>query len=532
MSPYILAIIILGFWVGSLYILHKKKILERVGLSPWGPFLMWRTEKGRELIDTLARPRKFWRIYAAISLVICMAVMIFIMALLLWEATLVTSIPEESAPSPEMILGIPGINPLIPLWYGILGLVVAILVHEFAHGILTRVGGLKLKSLGLIFLIFPMGAFVEPDEEELKRAEKRKRMSVFAVGPSTNIIVAVVFALLFSSVFLGAVTPVREGPIVVNTAKNSPAYYAGLEFGVQILRINNISVSGPADLIDLSTPPPGHPVTVEYFYQGEEREQSVISGVAITGVTSGLPAYDAGIREGMIIASINDTEIRNPQDLSDALNRTRPYQTVNITVLAYSVETGSFQVVPEIKWITLASRNEYLNSIGREPGERDIGFMGINSAYMGIVLRSVESIKELLAHPFSGADTPGDILSSALVYLSLPFWGFAPVPDSISELFVVDGALSVLPHDVFWILANSFYWIFWINIMVGMTNVLPAVPLDGGYLFRDFMDSVVSRLKKDAPKEERERYVSGITLTLALIVLMLILWQLIGPRIT
>lgn len=531
MNPYILAIIILGLWVACLYLLHKKKILERAGLSLWGPFLMWRTEKGKKLIETLARPRKFWMFYATLSQVICLAVMIFIMGLLLWEATLVTSIPEENAPSPEMILGIPGINPIIPIWYGILGLVVAILIHEFAHGILTRVGGLKLKSLGLVFLVFPMGAFVEPDEEELKKAEKRKRMNVFAVGPSTNIIAAVISAILFSSVFLGSVTPVKEGPIVVDTAEGSPAYYAGLEFGMQIIRVNNITLTDPADVTDLDAPPPGQPVLVVYFYRGEEFTHQVVSGVAITEVASGLPAYEVGIREGMIIASINNTEIRNPQDLTDALNRTRPYQTVNITVLAYSADTGSFQVVPEIKEITLASRNEYLTSIGMESDERDIGFMGINSAYIGVSLQSLESVRELLANPFRGADTPSDFLSSILGYLALPFWGFTPVPDSISGLFAVEGALSALPQDVFWILANSFYWIFWINIMVGMTNALPAVPLDGGYLFRDFLDSVISRFKKNATKEERERYVSKITITLALIVLLLIPWQIIGPRI-
>ena len=41
---------------------------------------------------------------------------------------------------------------LIPIWYGILGLAVAMLFHEFAHGILTRVADTKVKSLGLLYL--------------------------------------------------------------------------------------------------------------------------------------------------------------------------------------------------------------------------------------------------------------------------------------------------------------------------------------------------------------------------------------------
>jgi membrane-associated protease RseP (regulator of RpoE activity) len=66
--------------------------------------------------------------------------------------------------------------------------------------------------------------------------------------------------------------------------------------------------------------------------------------------------------------------------------------------------------------------------------------------------------------------------------------------------------------------------------MVGMTNVLPAVPLDGGYLFRDWLDSLVLKVRKNATEKEREKYVATVTYALALTVLFLIVWQLIGPR--
>jgi len=87
---------------------------------------------------------------------ICLAVMIGIMALLIWEATLVANIPAESAPTLDMVIGIPGINPLIPLWYGILALAVGIAVHELGHGIMSRVAGMKIKAMGLLLFIFPI----------------------------------------------------------------------------------------------------------------------------------------------------------------------------------------------------------------------------------------------------------------------------------------------------------------------------------------------------------------------------------------
>ena len=56
-----------------------------------------------------------------------------------------------------MMIGLPGLNPVIPLWYGILALVIAMVVHEFSHGILSRVANVKVKALGLLMFFFPVG---------------------------------------------------------------------------------------------------------------------------------------------------------------------------------------------------------------------------------------------------------------------------------------------------------------------------------------------------------------------------------------
>ena len=75
------------------------------------------------------------------------------------------------------------------------------------------------------------------------------------------------------------------------------------------------------------------------------------------------------------------------------------------------------------------------------------------------------------------------------------------------------------------------YWLFWLNLMLGATNALPAVPLDGGYIFKDGIESLVSRFRKGMPVEARDRIVRGLSYTFAFLILALVLWQLIGPRI-
>src|SRR5712691_7172444 len=182
--PLLAAVGVIVLWCLGLYGLQRRGLLEPHGLQPSpppaGPFLMWKTIRGRELIDRLARPKRFWRVFGDLAIVLA------------WEATLVQNAAIRSnPPSPETLLGLPGINPIIPLGYGILGLAVAIILHEFSHGILSRVANIKIRSLGLIFLIFPIGAFVEPDEDELRALSRRERGRLYAVGPATNVLLAI-----------------------------------------------------------------------------------------------------------------------------------------------------------------------------------------------------------------------------------------------------------------------------------------------------------------------------------------------------
>jgi len=68
------------------------------------------------------------------------------------------------------------------------------------------------------------------------------------------------------------------------------------------------------------------------------------------------------------------------------------------------------------------------------------------------------------------------------------------------------------------------YWIFWLNLVVGLFNILPIVPLDGGYLFNDAVNSLLRRVKKDMSNERREKIVKNISLIVSLTVLFLVIF--------
>jgi membrane-associated protease RseP (regulator of RpoE activity) len=533
MIEYVIVLLVIIAYFAVIYFLNKRGILAKHHLTQGMIFLMWRTEGGKKVIEKLSKFKRFWLVYAAVCKWICIAVAMFMMGLLIWEATLVSSIPASSAPGLEMILGIPGINPIIPIGYGIIALIIAVIVHEFAHGILTRVGKMDIKSLGIIFLVIPLGAFVEPDEEAISKADRKRRTSIYAVGPGTNIILALICAFLFSSVMLSSITPVHEGPVVVTVADNSIASMNSYQFGTQVISVNGGTVSDIYSWQNASAPNAGAMVNLSYYYKGTQYNVSMPSGVEVTGVTKGYPAYNAGIQSGMLIYSFNDTLIKNENDLRVALHNTHGGQTVNITVMSYHSDTKAYENVSSITNVTLLSRADYLRSSGSSvpSGFVDYGFMGINSAYLGAGVVNVEVLSQRLASPYANMQSPGDFVTDTLRYISLPFIGLSPVQSPVTELFQTNGLMALFGADAFWITANIIYWVFWINLMVGMTNVLPAVPLDGGFLFKDALDGFVQKVRKNATEEQRAKYVTLITYSLALFVLFLIVWQLIGPRL-
>ncbi len=530
MNGYLIALIVLAIWFVLVYVAHKTKWLERHSMGLMGPMIMWRTRKGREVIERLASRKRLWSLYGQVALWICAAAMLVIMVLLLWEATIVPQVKQ--APSPELILGIPGINPVIPLGYGVLALVVAIVVHEVSHGILTRNGGMKVENLGLVFMVVPIGAFVEPDEKALQTTTRSKRSKVFAAGPASNIILAMIMLGLFSGVFMSSVDPTHEGALAVGVVDSSPAEFAGMKPSSVIVSIGGQPISDAAGFDARASPAPGETVQVQYYLKGEISSTSFVDGVVVAYVVDGFAAQQAGIRTGMVLVSINGTNLGNTTQLSDAMAMTRAGQTVPVTVMTYDPSTEGFLVNSSLAQVTLSDKWDYYQQFDKknnDPSYHGVGYLGAGFLDLGIRAEDVTYYSGTLSSPFEGDRNIDDFARSWLRLIALPFLDLAPIRSPVTDLYHPSGAMAWMPDSAFWILANSVYWIFWLNLMVGLTNVLPAVPLDGGYIFRDGVDYLLSRTARKYTKEQREKVVGSITLAFALTVLALIVWQLVGP---
>ncbi len=409
-------------------------------ISLFGPFMMLKTVKGRALIERLSKWRGL-RVLGDFYVILIAVTMVGITFLLIWTATLVANIPAGSAPAPEALIGLPGVNPFIPLTYGIFALVVAVVIHEFSHGVLARRWKVAIRSLGVLLFIVPIGAFVEPEEEELKALDKRKRGTVYAAGPGSNMITAFIMALIFSLAIMGAV-------------------------------------------------------------------QAKAPGMGITRVVAESPADATGLSEGMIILAINGTPVMDGVAFSEVLQQFSAGEVVSLSIF----HDGT----TEDRELTLANRFDF-TGVPEDEGR----------AYVGV---TTVSTNPDIYNPFESSKRLG-WAGAFFAYILLPFQGLSPIQPPTTSFYEVTGPLGALPSPVFWIIANAVYWVFWISLMLGMTNALPAVPLDGGYLFRDWIDSGIKRMKAGMRAEDREKAARNVSYIVALFILALILWQLIGPRI-
>ena len=168
---------------------------------------------------------------------------------------------------PGTILLLPGINPILPVFYGWIAIVLAIAIHEGAHGVIARNVGLRVKSSGLLFfLIIPIGAFVDVDEEQIKKAKPRSSLKVMAAGVGGNVILGVV-CLLGVLMLVGSLVPIIDsGVYVSDVTQGMPAQGAGLLPNDVIISLDNVTIENTTVLreyLDTKTAGDTINVTVE-----------------------------------------------------------------------------------------------------------------------------------------------------------------------------------------------------------------------------------------------------------------------------
>lgn len=238
---YTLSVVVFFAFLGILIYRDRKNIDFKYIL------FMRRTKRFTNVIDRIARISPlFWKIVGSIAVVVCSVAMVYGTYILIQTAYLVyTGVITQPGlqialpiPSSQMAVG-PGYIG-IPFWFWIITVAIILIPHEAFHGVIARAQKIKLKNVGLLLLaIFP-GAFVEPDEKQVKKSKLITKLRIFAAGTFINMIIGLLVMLL-AQYLLWA--PNINGIIITNVNQTSPAGYLGIKPGTIIESINGTKLT-------------------------------------------------------------------------------------------------------------------------------------------------------------------------------------------------------------------------------------------------------------------------------------------------
>lgn len=559
-----------------------------------GPILTIHTKRGRALLEWLAKPKRLWRAWGNLGVGIALVIMVGSFIAVLFSAFSAVMSPEAARIArPQDALVIPGVNQFLP-WAAaidiLIGLLVGLVVHEGGHGLLCRVEDIDIDSMGIALLAFiPLGAFVQPDEESQRAADRGGKTRMFAAGVTNNFLVtAITFALLFG--LIASFVAVVPGVAIGGTLPGSPASDAGnpgIDRGDVITGVDGQSIDDQASF-DAALAEADREVTVELRSGeavtvqrrlivtravvdapfGTETTIEAVDGEAVyteselktalsgnevvnldtdegtvrfpVGVfVSTVPAEDPLGSDGgapdrpMLVHSVDGEPTPTPEALSAALQETEPGDTVD--VVAYH---GSG---PE-PWN--GERHVYEVALGENPqGEYGyLGVGGIQQGTSGIVVDDfgIDTYPASQYHALLGGSGWGDdpistFVSRTFAVLVLPFasavdpnlaYNFAGFNGEIANFYEVSGPLGA---GAVFTLANVLFWTGWVNLNLGIFNCIPSYPLDGGHILRSSVEETLARLPIDADPALATALTVAISASMILSILgMLFIPQLLG----
>ena len=490
---------LLVIYIGIYFYIRKNPKAEAHGVVPYGPLIMIRTKWGLKMMDRLAVHRRFWRFMGSVSMVISFILMAGIVLILAIDVLALPAAMRADGIGIEYALAIPGLNPMLPLVYGIIGLVIAMVIHELSHGIQSRANDVPVESSGILYGVVPLGAFVEPSQDGIQRASRRAKMDIYAAGITTNFIASLVlFTVLFFSMTGGLVCDHSESPAVYGIANDSPASGADIPVSSII-----VSIGDGTEVVEIDTVPElmdyinSHASTeftrydVCFLHDGEYLERNLPMGACVSFVDSRSPAMALpGLSSGSMIVAMG----------------TDPASMVPVAFPA-DIGTIASQYAPgELVYVKYTDPDYNVHTAAVHLGDKDgHGYLGVGTSFSGFQLVTPDMVLNQGINPFYGADSITDVATGMFRFIGAPFNGFSPVPENVTWWF----DCTVMNDGVFWILMFIIYWTMWLNLVLGISNALPCHPFDGGPLFLGGIDWLMEKFGVEASR--REGYVNIIS---------------------
>ena len=436
-------------------------------------------------------------------------------------------------------LGIPGLNPYIPILYGWIALVVGMVVHEGAHGVIARSLGLPVKNSGLILFLFviPIGAFVDIDETVLKQAKKSHSARVLAAGAGTNLVLAILCLLLLTSI-VGSMRPAADGIPVSQVNLPSPAAKSGILPGDFILSIDGTPYNDGSQILNASWYRPGNVVNVTIWRQGETMVLALTVGArpnttltCTSPIALGATGTCTAVISGYLgtVSGDNVTfESSGPGSFSPAsctiagdscsveyTPSTTQGASQNVTAIyqgdtynLYSSATYQIRVEASPAVARPAPQAAAVSGARSSDPTDAIGYIGSESQSNSVLTGMASAYASILKNPVQYMCIPTLPQCQSVV----PFAGATAV------FYTSALGPATIP------LANVLYWMIFLNFNLAIFNALPIYPLDGGQAFRVGVEAL-------GRGRFTEAGVTRITVGVTAGVLLFLLGIILGPYI-
>jgi len=471
--------------------------------------LLRRTKKGKKFLEDVGRSHsRFWNFLGSIGVIVGFAASIYGFYFLIdtliknfstigFRMGLVFLLPS---PSPSISLG-PGYF-AVPFWHWIIAIALLALVHEGFHGIMAVAGKVKIKSLGFgLLAIIPL-AFVEPDEKQLSKKSAWTQLRVYTAGSFSNFILGalcIIILIYFTALAFTQVgvyyqdyikTQINVGDIksIDNRTLNDFRYI-----------INELNQNKTVEILANNK---------TYISTVGLLKAQLASGFNTIIVYENYPAVRA--RMSGIITRINDKKIKNVQDLSDAMEEVGPNKLIKV----YTNDSGKERMY-------LLTTKEMPKSEKFEPNSQQIILMEMENVFPGTIdliksfsdffdsvlmkekvvsWRSLKSemdfwiyVRENYPRLRQEAEEKIVKIESELAKHSKPgFLGIA----NFATFVEVNQNLKFAEEQIKF-LSNLFFILFIINIGVGVANLLPWKPFDGGKMW----ETVFMKISKKHAKK-------------------------------
>ena len=472
-------VVLIGIWYSALVYAESAGILDRFDATrALGVILMVRTRRGMRVLEAISKHKRFWRAFGEGSIWLCFLVMFGVVMLLMLSAiSAAISPPDDYLPASDLLL-IPGVTSFVPFWWPALALIIAIIIHEYSHGIQARAHGMRLRSFGLLQLgPLPIGAFAEPEQTEMERAPRRERLRLFAAGPSINIFATYIVLIMLSSVASGMVAE-QDGVHARDIVLGQAAEEGG------ILPFETITHIGGNEIAD---------------YNSFEDEMDKLSSGDVVSLTVLSRPLEEGPRESrLVMVTLGDR-----------------YQY-------YLDECDEDQSC-------IDDRIELLDLLEIEQGDAFLGVSGLVSSTGG-----VDGYASIVDGGYSSSWTVVVTLIRPLLMLNVPISndGQTMILEERAMLVAGDGAIaSAIGTEGMLMLFDFLFWLVWINFLLGFANLIPMIPFDGGHLVRDGAHSVLSRIRSKVHPMRIERLSNRISSLSSIFILLMLLIPVIIPRL-